>query len=58
MSDLLYHKIIKDHEEILMAKIVLPLCTQLGLRGKHPALLYKLPIVNVYVLICSKSVHE
>lgn len=33
LSDLLYHKIIKEHEDLLLSKIVLPVCIQLGLRG-------------------------
>ncbi len=34
LSDLLYHKIIKEHEDLLLSKIVLPVCVQLGLRSE------------------------
>ncbi len=33
ISDLVTHKSLKEYEEFLMPKIILPLCIQLGLRG-------------------------
>ena len=35
ITDLILQKSLKDHEDFLMPKIILPLCIQLGLRGIH-----------------------
>ena len=54
IADLITQKLLKEHEDFLMPKIVLSLCIQLGLRGNWDTVIPEMTLcVCVCVCVCA-----